>query len=912
MFASKAANPQSKSADSTAGNPARQHAEATRPFGSPTAEVGDDRRQGEPGKSNGELEAPRPTAPSVPPMAQGGLRSPAASLDADNRRFFETRFYHDFSKVQIHTGVAAARSAQAIQARAFTVGQHIVFGAGETPTTNAGRRLLAHELVHVVQQHRGSVPGARRDSADALEAEADRAASAFGGSGPIHIQGAGPIAVARQVAPPPQALSFLTAADIAKLQAFGPSDYQESLNALQEILSKTKGFTTAGAPQQYVDIRQAAGELRAFLDYLRNPAITGVKVVPSQMGNRTPDLYLREVGGREFRGEVVNITQASKDIRPDLGVDKQGRSVPRIPKADAAPGAKPAVELPTNEFKLGQIKTAISAKISPKTAGGATQLDALNPATQASGRPMATGGDVVLEVLEGSASKAELDGIITSLLPKLKLSSARRVLISIVDSADPSVGRKVFEYVRGEGDVFVGTVRAAYYRPGAVPGGTAGPAGAAAPPSSSPSVGTVNPPGEAPVEASPGPKSSDPVKPVEALKPGEGAGPAGAADTLKAGEGGVAAEAAAGKPKLRLGSGPKGRLMVNLGVMVGVTALDMLNRAQMAKVESARAVKWIEQTAAGPETSAAIAKLVQQQRMSIARRQLNGQTVYATIAMKLTFTNDVIDTHAVRDISITDSDKSSFMSSVMSHGAFTGAEGKDWYVDVSLPLDQVELSEVERAQLSLDKHDADVAALQTIDPDRLSTLGEQRVDLLARLEQAKVREAAAKRAAIGQSTVIADAAKRAQQQEEIAEELRQQAAKHPPSAQSNQPQSPPASGPSLLPQAPLAGPQLLPGAPTGSDPVALAAQKVAQSRAWAQKLEAAGMALRGRLSSSSRPSQQDIDAFLTEEHNWRLMTKWWMNHYTQESRAEAVTGLGEVLDQYVPKLQQLRVQLGGG
>ena len=60
---------------------------------------------------------------------------------------------HDFGQVRIHTGSTAAESARAIGARAYTVGHDIVFGAGEyAPHTGTGRRLLAHELTHVVQQ----------------------------------------------------------------------------------------------------------------------------------------------------------------------------------------------------------------------------------------------------------------------------------------------------------------------------------------------------------------------------------------------------------------------------------------------------------------------------------------------------------------------------------------------------------------------------------------------------------------------------------------------------------------------------------------------------------------------------------------------------------------------------------------
>jgi hypothetical protein len=72
------------------------------------------------------------------------------------------RFGHDFSRVRVHTDASAAQSARAIDARAYTVGRDIVFGAGQyRPQTDSGRQLLAHELAHVVQQrHLGD--GARR------------------------------------------------------------------------------------------------------------------------------------------------------------------------------------------------------------------------------------------------------------------------------------------------------------------------------------------------------------------------------------------------------------------------------------------------------------------------------------------------------------------------------------------------------------------------------------------------------------------------------------------------------------------------------------------------------------------------------------------------------------------------------
>ena len=161
-------------------------------------------------KGGGALQraAARPgSVDAVPPIVHEVLRSPGQPLDAATRAFFEPRFgrqfasipshrespriatstlqlgkpgdryeqeadrsaelvmrsssffapAHDFSRVRIHTGEQAARAAAGVNARAFTVGSDIVFGASRySPGTSAGDRLLAHELTHVVQQ---STPG---------------------------------------------------------------------------------------------------------------------------------------------------------------------------------------------------------------------------------------------------------------------------------------------------------------------------------------------------------------------------------------------------------------------------------------------------------------------------------------------------------------------------------------------------------------------------------------------------------------------------------------------------------------------------------------------------------------------------------------------------------------------------------
>ena len=93
------------------------------------------------------------------PLILSELRLPrsGAPLDSCTRELMEARFGHDLTRVRVHTDDWAARAAEALNARAFTLGHHIVFGAGEyPPETPEGMRLLAHELTHVIQQRHGT------------------------------------------------------------------------------------------------------------------------------------------------------------------------------------------------------------------------------------------------------------------------------------------------------------------------------------------------------------------------------------------------------------------------------------------------------------------------------------------------------------------------------------------------------------------------------------------------------------------------------------------------------------------------------------------------------------------------------------------------------------------------------------
>jgi len=90
---------------------------------------------------------------ALPPSVHEVVRSPGQPLDSSTRVFMEPLFGHNFGEVRVHADPAAAESARSVNASAYTVGKHIVFGEGQYSIDSAGgRQLLAHELTHVVQQ----------------------------------------------------------------------------------------------------------------------------------------------------------------------------------------------------------------------------------------------------------------------------------------------------------------------------------------------------------------------------------------------------------------------------------------------------------------------------------------------------------------------------------------------------------------------------------------------------------------------------------------------------------------------------------------------------------------------------------------------------------------------------------------
>lgn len=117
--------------------------------------------------------SPGASADVPPPSVPGGLQRPAAQLSAEDSQFVEQHFGHDFTGVRIHTGAEAADSARALGARAYTVGNDVVFASGQyAPDTRDGQKLLAHELAHVIQQRKGLAQSIQRKPDDSPQPDA--------------------------------------------------------------------------------------------------------------------------------------------------------------------------------------------------------------------------------------------------------------------------------------------------------------------------------------------------------------------------------------------------------------------------------------------------------------------------------------------------------------------------------------------------------------------------------------------------------------------------------------------------------------------------------------------------------------------------------------------------------------------
>jgi hypothetical protein len=176
----------------------------------------------------------------------------------------EARFEHDFSQVRVHTDSQAGESARDVNAQAYTVGRNVVFGHGDfQPRTPEGRLLLAHELVHVVQQAAPRTAGqGMLDDRQAEGAERKAESAAIG-------------AVAGQ-----RVTSLRSSLDAPRLQrqVYGtPSPVSVRSPVLEEFVTQASTVQAAlvGRPLNAAELRLARGVFAGSIDYSR------VRLIPT-------------------------------------------------------------------------------------------------------------------------------------------------------------------------------------------------------------------------------------------------------------------------------------------------------------------------------------------------------------------------------------------------------------------------------------------------------------------------------------------------------------------------------------------------------------------------------------------------------------------------------------------------------
>jgi hypothetical protein len=223
---------------------------------------------------------------AIPPIVGDVVGSAGQPLRADTRERMEQHFEHDFSGVRVHSNRQARLSAEAVQARAYTVGQHIVFGEGLTDPTDM--RLLSHELAHVVQQSRGGgAPGI--DADPALEADADRAASDVLHERPARVSAASAVGIAREEKPAgeiyyevnfPEGKKRLTAAEFE-------AQKRQALSRMRVDLKLVSDLAEVGRQSQVDMLKEYQGGVESLGDVVRKPkALIGIAA--DIWGNTTP------------------------------------------------------------------------------------------------------------------------------------------------------------------------------------------------------------------------------------------------------------------------------------------------------------------------------------------------------------------------------------------------------------------------------------------------------------------------------------------------------------------------------------------------------------------------------------------------------------------------------------------------
>lgn len=278
------------------------------------------------------------------------LQTPGQALDQVTRSEMERHFGHDFGRVQVHTCAQAAASARAVNALAYTIGQHVVFDDRRyAPATREGKRLLAHELAHVVQQHDARFsPGDLTLAGDRWEREADAAAQVVVDGWRASIQQRSP-----------QAMIARFTESRTTTEADGSTVEVERIltpgRCRQVPETRTQSSNDITGRQAFLEINacrgRVSGGVRGELNYgdaINDAAAAVARLLTSLGSGQRPDQAVRS-----FESDLRQLTPSAR-LRFNLGVPDFRVSLEGTGQASVAGGASGQAQLRL-EFDVGPV-----------------------------------------------------------------------------------------------------------------------------------------------------------------------------------------------------------------------------------------------------------------------------------------------------------------------------------------------------------------------------------------------------------------------------------------------------------------------------------------------------------------------------------------------------------------------------
>lgn len=382
----------------------------------------------------------------------------------------EVRFGKDFSRVRVHTDGRAAQSARAVNALAYTVGEHIIFGSGRyAPLTHMGQRLTAHELAHVVQQTRGGTGAVSPAQADHLERGAHAAAAAIdGGAAPVGVKAFSAVRIARTPGPGDEVVPTLRTHGLTASEVKLLNEVRSRLVPANERSTAIVGVLIAEDGRKF-ELRSGGGQgfsshvegkatakmeelgiTKATLLVEKEPCqICDRSVYPQETGPETPLISSRT--GEELSRQTPKINTALRRGSELIVVDPESASLyrgvksvpsPKPPgpggtgkKPEAGPSkggtpAKPKAEVGAAEAAPPKAETAPKPKPGPGTVprtgttlkpGGTAGTAAAGPAAsearlaaRAAAREIAADFKI-LRVAKGLSAALHIVGFISAL-----------------------------------------------------------------------------------------------------------------------------------------------------------------------------------------------------------------------------------------------------------------------------------------------------------------------------------------------------------------------------------------------------------------------------------------------------------------------------------------------------------------